>query len=129
GPSAIRRDSLSCRRPFALDSLSTGYCPRTEERVTMSFRQTYYTSCQQGLRGGKGFQINAATEGIEPSTLQQIERLGLYVPPVSAPSRPSLEEIERFPVSMLFQLLGDRSAVFAQAKYVGTDYSSRFGNY
>jgi hypothetical protein len=95
----------------------------------MSFRQTYYTSCQQGLRGGKGFQINAATEGIDPSVLQQIERLGLYVPPISVPSRPSLEEIERFPVSMLFQLLGDGSAVFAQAKYTGADYSGRFGNY
>ncbi len=95
----------------------------------MPFRQTYYTSCQQGLRGGKGFQINAATEGIEPSLLQQVERLGLYVPPVSLPSRPSSEEIERFPVSLLFQRLGDGSAVLAQAKYTGADYSGRFGNY
>lgn len=95
----------------------------------MSFQQTYYTSCQQGLRGGKGFQINAATEGIEPSTLQQIERLGLYVPPVSAPSRPTLQETEQFPVSILFQVLGDGTAVFAQAKYIGADYSGRFGNY
>ncbi|HEY0378373.1 MAG TPA: hypothetical protein VGC87_15765 [Pyrinomonadaceae bacterium] len=95
----------------------------------MSFRQTYYTSCEQGLRGGKGFQISAATEGIEPSILQQIERLGLYVPPVSSPSRPSSEEIERFPVSLLFQHLGDGSAVLAQAKYTGADYSGRFGNY
>jgi hypothetical protein len=95
----------------------------------MPFRQTYYTSCQQGLRGGKGFQINAATEGIEPSVLQQIERLGLYVPPVSVPSRPTLEEIARFPVSLLFQRLGDGSAVLAQAKYTGADYSGRFGNY
>lgn len=95
----------------------------------MPFRQTYYTSCQQGLRGGKGFQINAATEGIEPSVLQQIERLGLYVPPVSEPSRPTHEEIARFPVSLLFQRLGDGSAVLAQAKYIGSDYSGRFGNY
>jgi hypothetical protein len=95
----------------------------------MSFQQIYYTSCQQGLRGGKGFQINAATEGINPSVLQQVERLGLYVPPVSAPSRPTEEEIRRFPVSLIFQRLGDGTAVIAQAKYTGADYSGRFGNY
>lgn len=95
----------------------------------MTFRQTYYTSCQHGLRGGKGFQINAATEGIDPSVLQQVERLGLYVPPVSAPSRPTPEEIERFPVSLLFQRLSDGTAVLAQARYTGADYSGRFGNY
>lgn len=95
----------------------------------MSFRQTYYTSCQHGLRGGKGFQINAATEGIDPALLQQVERLGLYIPPVSAPSRPTEEEIARFPVSLLFQRLGDDTAVIAQARYTGADYSGRFGNY
>lgn len=95
----------------------------------MPFRQTYYTSCQQGLRGGKGFQINAASDGIDAPLLQQVERLGLYVPPVSAPSRPTSEEIEHFPVALLFQALGDGSAVIAQARYTGADYSGRFGNY
>lgn len=95
----------------------------------MAFRQTYYTSCQQGLRGGKGFQINAASDGLDAPLLQQVERLGLYVPPVSAPSRPTAEEIETFPVALLYQVLGDGSAVLAQAKYTGADYSGRFGNY
>jgi len=95
----------------------------------MSFLQAYYTSCERGLRGSKGFQINAATEGLDPSLLQQVERLGLYVPPVEAPSRPTAEEIERFPVSLLYQRLGDDHGVLAQAKYLGTDYSGRFGNY
>jgi hypothetical protein len=95
----------------------------------MSFLQAYYTSCETGLRGGKGFQVNAATAGLDPSLLQQVERLGLYVPPVDAPSRPTAEEIDRFPVSLLYQRLGDGCAVLAQAKYLGTDYSGRFGNY
>lgn len=95
----------------------------------MSFLQAYYTSCETGLRGGKGFQINAATPGLDPSLLQQIERLGLYVPPVDAPSRPTAEEIEQFPLSLLYQRVSDNCAVLAQAKYLGTDYSGRFGNY
>lgn len=95
----------------------------------MSFLQAYYTSCETGLRGSKGFQINAASDSINPSVLQQIERLGLYVPPISAPSRPTAEEIEGFPVSLLYQRLSDGGALLAQAKYLGTDYSGRFGNY
>ncbi len=89
-----------------MDSLQTQDCAWTE-KLTMSFLQAYYTSCERGLRGSKGFQINAATEGLDPSLLQQVERLGLYVPPVEAPSRPTAEEIERFPVSLLYQRLGD----------------------
>jgi hypothetical protein len=95
----------------------------------MSFRQVYYTSCETGLRGGKGFQVNAATEDVSPAVLQQVERLGLYVPPVSAPSRPTPEEVEGFPVSLLFQHVGGGTAVLAQAKYVGRDYSGRYGNF
>ena len=95
----------------------------------MPFKQTYYTSCENGLRGGKGFQINAASEGIEASALQEIERLGLYVPPVSAPSRPTPEEIQKFPISLLFQRLNDGAAIMAQARYIGCDYSGRYGNY
>lgn len=95
----------------------------------MPYRQVYYTSCTTGLRGGKGFQVNAATAGIEPTVLQQVERLGVYVPPPTAPTRPTAEELERFPVSLLFARFPDGSAVIAQAKYMGADYSGRFGNF
>ena len=95
----------------------------------MSFQQVYYTSCEKGLGGGKGFQVNAASEEITPTTLQQVERLGLYVPPLSAPSRPTPEEIEQFPVSLLFQTLNDGGAVLGQAKYIGADYTGRYGNF
>ncbi|HEY0460091.1 MAG TPA: GTPase-associated protein 1-related protein [Pyrinomonadaceae bacterium] len=95
----------------------------------MGFQQAYYTSCETGLRNSKGFQINAATEGIYPAVLQQIERLGLYIAPVSAPSRPTPQEIDALPLTLLFQPLENGAAVLAQAKYVGADYSGRFGNY
>lgn len=95
----------------------------------MSFRQVYYTSCEEGLGSGKGFQVKAASQGIEPTTLQRVERLGLYVPPLSSPSRPSPEEIDQFPISLIFQTLDDGSAIIGQARYIGTDYTGRYGNF
>jgi hypothetical protein len=95
----------------------------------MSFRQVYYTSCRSGLRGSPGFQINAATAGIPDSTLQQVERLCVYVPPVSAPSRPAQDELAAFPLSLIYQRLPEGEAVVAQARYIGADYTGRFGNY
>jgi hypothetical protein len=95
----------------------------------MSFGQAYYTSCEKGLLDKKGFQFKAVSADIEPLHLSQIERLGLYVPPLSAPSRPTPEELQEFPVSLAFQSLGDGGAVLRQAKYVGLDYTGRYGNF
>lgn len=95
----------------------------------MSFQQSYYTSCEVGLRGGKGFQFNATTAGMDSALLAQVERLGLYLPPVSLPSRPTPEQVNDFPTALLYQQLGDGRVVLAQARYTGMDYSGRFGNY
>ena len=95
----------------------------------MSFKQLYYTSCQKGLRGSPGFQVNAATPDIDKGNIRQVERLGVYIPPIEAPSRPSPEELEAFPLSMTYQHLSDGTTVLAQAKYLGEDYSGRYGNY
>lgn len=95
----------------------------------MSFQQIYYTSSTIGLRGGKGFQIHAATPGIDDAVLRSVERLGGYVAPVSAPTRPTDEEIARFPLSLLYHRLPEGPVLLAQAKYTGKDYSGRFGNY
>ena len=91
--------------------------------------QVYYTSCKTGIRGGQGFQINAATPGITPRSLEQVERLGLYVPPLSYPSQPTPEQLESFPISLIYERLEDGSAMLAQAQYTGKDYSGRFGNF
>jgi len=95
----------------------------------MSFQQVFYTSCETGLGGGRGYQVNAASSDIPPSTMEMVIRLGRYTPPLSAPSFPTAEEIEQFPVALLFQTLGDGSAVLGQAKYLGLDYSKRDGNF
>jgi hypothetical protein len=95
----------------------------------MSFEQVYYTSCTSGLGGSKGFQINAASPGLDPATLQQVERVGGYVPPLSAPTRPTAEELEAFPIALLYQRIPGGALLVAQARYVGADYSGRYGNY
>jgi hypothetical protein len=95
----------------------------------MSYQQAYYTSCSVGLRGGKGFQINAASPTIDPKTLALIERIGVYVPPVSFPARPTPEEIEGFPLSLLYHRSQNGQRLLGQSKYLGVDYTGRFGNY
>lgn len=95
----------------------------------MTFMQAYYTSCVTGMRGSKGFQFNAATPGLDPRLLDQLERLGMYAPPSSAAVQPSAEELARFPLVLLYQPLGNGQSVVAQSRYIGLDYSGRWGNY
>jgi len=92
-------------------------------------RQVYYTSSIMGLRDSKGFQVHAATPGLPPYRQEQIERLSAYAPPLSAPTMPSCEEMERLPLCLQYRLLPGGAAVLAQIKYTGQDYSGRFGNY
>lgn len=93
------------------------------------FAQAYYTSSISGLSGGKGFQFNAVSEGIGHAALPHLARLGVYAPPPTAPIHPSAGEIESFPVALMYHPLPDGRAVVAQARYVGVDYSGRWGNY
>jgi hypothetical protein len=95
----------------------------------VSFLQAYYTSSTLGLSGGQGFQFHAVTSGIDSPTLGQMERLGVYVPPRSAPVHPTPEELEHLPVALAYTILQDGRAVVLQSRYVGLDYSGRWGNY
>lgn len=97
----------------------------------MGIPQLYYTSCRVSLRGAKGFQINAASSSVagNEALLQQVERLGLYLPPRTAPSQPSPEEISAFPISLQWQRLATGHWLLAQGRYAGTDHSGRFGNF
>jgi len=98
-----------------------------EEKVgrdLMTVLQHYYTSC-----AGKGFQTNAMSKSLDKDTARVLEEKGVYIPPVSFPSQPTLEEIQKFPVSLsFFSLPGDRWSVM-QSVYLGKDYSGRYGNY
>jgi hypothetical protein len=95
----------------------------------MFFEQAYYTSCKTGLRGSQGFQMNAASKGLDSNTLDYLERCGGYSPPLSSPTKPSKEELEKFPLSLSFLKTNDGAGILCCSKYIGLDYSLRYGNY
>lgn len=95
----------------------------------MMFQQAYYTSCTSGLRESMGFQFNAVSRGFDPRMFERLERIGLYSPPRQAPIQPTPEELAQFPVMLSYQLLDGGQIVIVQSKYVGLDYSGRWGNY
>jgi hypothetical protein len=101
----------------------------------MGFRQLYYTSCETGLSGYAGFQFNAATPGVPPEVMREVEALTSYEPPSSVPYNATAEQIRNCPVNLCFGpsgasgASGVAGAVLANVVFVGHDYSHRFGNY
>ncbi|MFH1862860.1 MAG: hypothetical protein ABH878_08620 [bacterium] len=95
----------------------------------MAFEQAYYTSCEVGLRGTKGFQMNAVSPGLDSSLHAFLERYGVYVPPISAPTAPTPEELAGFPKTLAFYKTPDGKAVLSRSVYLGKDYSGRYGNF
>ncbi len=96
----------------------------------MKILQLIYTSCKKGLSPGAGFQTFAMSEGITGEERREIERYGLYVPPTNLPTQPTEEEIKtQFPVAFRFFRLESGRFAICQAKYIGRDYSGRYGNY
>jgi hypothetical protein len=93
----------------------------------MAFDQAYYTSCEQGLSNRSGYQFNAATPGIPPDVLADVEALTSYSPPSSLPYTATEEEIARSPVNLCYQ--PGRTVILANVVFLGNDFSRRFGNY
>ena len=96
----------------------------------MKLLQLIYTSCKRGLSPGAGFQTYSMSGGISDEERREVERFGLYVPPNNLPTQPTKVEIDTlFPVSLrFFQLQSGRYGI-CQSRYVGQDYSARYGNY
>jgi hypothetical protein len=96
----------------------------------MKVLQLFYTSCETGISLRSGFQTYSMSEGITEPERYEIERYSVYIPPHHLPSQPSASEIKTlFPTALtFFQLSSGRYGV-CQTKYVGQDYSGRYGNY
>ena len=96
----------------------------------MKILQSYYTSCKKGQLGGAGFQFYSYSDGLTPDELKEISMIGNYIPPLDLPTQPTAEErAALFPVAFsYFQLKSGRVGV-CQSKYIGQDYSSRYGNF
>jgi hypothetical protein len=93
----------------------------------MGFAQLYYTSCESGLSDFAGFQFNAATPGLAPQVLREVEALTSYEPPRSLGYRPSPAEIAACPVNLVYR--PEPTTMLANVVFVGLDFSQRLGNY
>jgi len=94
----------------------------------MTIRQLYYTSCQQGTEGIQGFQVNAASPGIDRAHVDAGVQLILYRPSPEAPSLPTAEQLDALPVAVGYRSFGDYAVLF-HSRYVGADFTGRQGNY
>ena len=95
----------------------------------MAFRQLYYTSCEHGLLGYGGFQFNAATPGVPPPVMREIEDLTTYEPPRWMRADPGPGELDGYPVALSHSRGSDGSVIVARAVFAGADYTGRPGNY
>ena len=94
----------------------------------MTIRQLYYTSCEQGKEGIRGFQVNAASAGLGERHEDLGLRLSAYRPAPSAPVLPTAEQVARFPIAVGYRSFGDVAVLF-HSRYLGTDFTGRQGNY
>jgi hypothetical protein len=91
----------------------------------MGLGQLYYTSCHTGLAGHPGYQFNAATPGISPDVMRDVEALTAYEAPRSLTAAGA--EVSAYPVNLCH--LPGETTVVANVAFVGEDYSRRSGNY
>jgi GTPase-associated protein 1 len=95
----------------------------------MAFRQLYYTSCEHGLLGYGGFQFNAATPGVSPQVMREIEDLTSYEPPRWMAADPDPGQLAGYPIAFSHAFGSDGSVIVARVVFAGADYTGRPGNY
>ncbi|WP_019606768.1 GTPase-associated protein 1-related protein [Nocardiopsis sp. CNS-639] len=89
----------------------------------MGFAQLYYTSCEHGLSGYAGYQFNAATPGVDPRVLREVERFTVYEPPRSR------DRVDEHPVNLCYSPDVGGVPVVSRVVSSGDDPSGRPGNY
>ncbi|HEY7484060.1 MAG TPA: hypothetical protein VH912_06310 [Streptosporangiaceae bacterium] len=90
--------------------------------------QLQYTSARSGPTGRAGFQFVAATPGLPPGAEASVAPYLTYRPPPGAPPAPGRDELARFPVALSYDV-ADGRAVLVRCRYLGRDYSGRYGNF
>ncbi|RAY11744.1 hypothetical protein DPM19_29480 [Actinomadura craniellae] len=90
--------------------------------------QLHYTSARSGPTGRGGFQFVAETPGLPPETQAAVAPSLTYRPPPEAPLSPGQEELAAFPVAFSYDLLDGRP-LLVRTRYLGRDYSGRYGNF
>jgi hypothetical protein len=104
----------------------------------MSHAQAFHTSCRSGLAGISGFQVNAATPGLDPDQLAaMVDAHARYEAPRDLPYEPTADELRAFPVALKLSFVPTVGPVVSRTEYVGREYrgvmgapdEGRFGNY
>ncbi|MFC4909814.1 hypothetical protein [Actinomadura gamaensis] len=90
--------------------------------------QLHYTSARRGPTGRSGFQFVAETPGLPDGMRARVTPHLSYRPPPEAPLSPSDEELDQFPVSLLYDRVDGRPLLL-RCRYLGRDYSGRYGNF
>ncbi|WP_141584232.1 hypothetical protein [Actinomadura sp. WMMA1423] len=90
--------------------------------------QLHYTSARRGPTGRAGFQFVAETPGLPDGTRAAVTPYLSYRPPPDAPLSPGDAELELFPVSLLYDEVDGRPLLL-RCRYLGRDYSGRYGNF
>lgn len=96
----------------------------------MAFQQLYYTSCRSGLAGYGGYQFNAATAGVSPVIMREVEDRTVYEAPRRLMADPAPDEPEAYPVAFSHGTSETTGAALTtHVVFTGADYSGRPGNY
>jgi hypothetical protein len=90
--------------------------------------QLHYTSARSGPSGRAGFQFVAATPGLPAGAEAMVGPYLTYRPPPGAPAAPGPDELDGLPVAFSYDL-ADGRAVLVRCRYLGRDYSGRYGNF
>ncbi|MEV3923796.1 hypothetical protein [Actinomadura coerulea] len=90
--------------------------------------QLHYTSARSGPAGRAGFQFVAETPGLPEGTRAAVTPYLSYRPPPDAPLSPGDAELDLFPVSLLYDEVDGRPLLL-RCRYLGRDYSGRYGNF
>jgi hypothetical protein len=98
-------------------------------KIKLSFKEHYFTASKH--KGG--FNTLDFTEGLRKEEINELEKKGIYNPPVKLPTNPTEEQMESlFPTNIsFFKLKSSGKYVFLHSKYIGkaNDSVSRHGNY
>ncbi|WP_067457622.1 GAP1-N2 domain-containing protein [Actinomadura macra] len=90
--------------------------------------QLHYTSARRGPTGRAGFQFVAETPGLPDGVRAGVTPYLSYRPPPDAPLSPDDTELDLFPVSLLYDRVDGRPLLL-RCRYLGQDYSGRYGNF
>lgn len=91
-------------------------------------QQLHYTSAERGLAGHAGFQFVAESSSVTPDLRGVAMPFMSYRPPPDTPPQPDPVQCADLPISLCYQRVAGR-AMLVQCRYLGQDYSGRYGNF